>query len=108
MARERIRVIMLAGDAHMVALDDGSHSDYSGTGRGGFPVLHAAALDRHGGLKGGPYSAGAFPGSGQYGTMTVRDDGRRLRVTLRGLDWQGRRLVGQTFTFAPCRPAPRA
>jgi phosphodiesterase/alkaline phosphatase D-like protein len=100
-AREGIRAVMLAGDAHMVALDDGSNADYSGTGRGGFPVIHGAALDRHGSRKGGPYSAGAFPGSGQYGTMTVRDDGRRLRVTLRGLDWEGRQLVGQTFTFAP-------
>lgn len=100
-AREGIMAVMLAGDAHMVALDDGSHADYSGTGRGGFPVLHAAPLDRHGSLKGGPYSGGSVAGSGQFGTMTVRDDGRRIAITLEGWNHTGARLVGQTFTFAP-------
>jgi phosphodiesterase/alkaline phosphatase D-like protein len=100
-AREGIEAVMLAGDAHMVALDDGSHSDYSGTGRAGFPVLHSAPLDRHGSVKGGPFSDGAFDGSGQFGTMTVRDDGRRLAITLEGWSHTGERLVGQTFTFAP-------
>lgn len=100
-AELRVPVVMLAGDAHMVALDDGTNSDYSGTGRAGFPVAHGAALDRHGELKGGPYSEGEFPGGGQYGVMTVRDDGARLRVTLRGMDWQGRRLVGGSFVMRP-------
>ncbi len=100
-ARERIPAVMLAGDAHMVALDDGSHSDYSGTGHAGFPVLHSAPLDRHGSIKGGPYSGGAFDGSGQFGTMTVRDDGRRLEIALEGWNHTGARLVGQTFTFVP-------
>jgi membrane-associated phospholipid phosphatase len=87
-------LIMLAGDAHMVALDDGTNS-------GGFPVLHAAALDRPGNVKGGPYSDGAFPGSGQFGLVDVRDDGGdAVEVTLSGRTWAGDVLVSRTFRFA--------
>ena len=60
-------LIMVSGDAHMVAIDDGTNSDYATGGGAGFPVFHAAALDRPGGVKGGPYSEGVFPGGGQFG-----------------------------------------
>jgi len=94
------RIVLVAGDAHMVALDDGTHSDYSTEQAGGFPVLQAAALDRPGSEKGGPYSGGAFPGGGQYGEVAVQDDGgQALAVTLRGRTWDGRTLVEQTFTL---------
>lgn len=89
---------MISGDAHMVALDDGSNSDYSGTGRASFPILHAAALDRPGSRKGGPYSHGAFPGGGQFGHLAVDDDGTRLHATLTGRDWRNRILVSHTWT----------
>ena len=94
--------VMLSGDAHMVALDDGTNSNYSSTGDpdAGFPVLHAAALDRPGNVKGGPYSAGAFPGSGQFGTVTVIDDGGdEVVVELAGHTWEGEILVHRTVTF---------
>ncbi|HXH23336.1 MAG TPA: alkaline phosphatase D family protein [Dehalococcoidia bacterium] len=92
-------VVMLAGDAHMVALDDGSNSNYAASGSGGFPVFHAAALDRPGSVKGGPYSHGSFPGAGQFGLLDIKDDGRGpVRVTFRGLDYTGRELVSYTFT----------
>jgi PhoD-like phosphatase len=91
-------LVMLSGDAHMVALDDGTNSDYSTNGGAGFPVLQAAALDRRGDVKGGPYSDGTFPGAGQFGTLTVRDDGgTRIRVDLTGRDWTGRTLVAHSF-----------
>jgi hypothetical protein len=105
-ARHRIRgLLMLSGDAHMLAIDDGSHSDYSGTGRAGFPVMHAAALDRPGHVKGGPYSEGAFPGAGQYGTMTVRDRGERLAIRLSGRDWRRRERVGYALSVPAGRTA---
>jgi phosphodiesterase/alkaline phosphatase D-like protein len=98
-ARHRIEgLLMLSGDAHMLAIDDGSHSDYSGTGRASFPVMHAGALDRRGHAKGGPYSEGAFPGAGQYGTVAVQDRGDRLDVRLTGRDYSGRRIVGYEYT----------
>lgn len=89
-------IVMVSGDAHMLAIDDGTNSDYSTSGAGGFTVLQAAALDRRGGLKGGPYSEGAFPGSGQFGLITVEDDGGdSVLVSLRGLDWEGEEIVSQ-------------
>jgi PhoD-like phosphatase len=87
-------LVMLAGDAHMLAIDDGTHSDYSASGRDGFPVMHAAALDRPGGVKGGPYSEGALPGAGQFGTLTVTDrGGATLGLALAGWNWRGEKLT---------------
>jgi hypothetical protein len=84
-------LVMLSGDAHMVAIDDGSNSGYGGAG---FPVFHAAALDRPGGVKGGPYSEGTFPGAGQFGTLDVHDPGGDLvTLTMTGRTWDGRVLV---------------
>jgi hypothetical protein len=91
---------MLSGDAHMLAIDNGSHSDYSGTGKAGFPVMHAAALDRPGGEKGGPYSEGAYPGAGQYGTMAVHDGRRRLRVVLSGRDYRGTEILRYAYSLS--------
>ena len=91
-------LVMLSGDAHMVAVDDGTNSDYSRAGGAGFPVLHAAALDRRGEVKGGPYSEGTFPGAGQFGTLSVHDHGGdRITVDLAGRDWKGRTLVARSF-----------
>lgn len=87
-------LVMVSGDAHMVAIDDGTNSDFSTSGDGGFPVLHAAALDRPGSVKGGPYSHGTFPGPGQYGVIEVSDDGGdTIDVTLAGRNWEGAELV---------------
>ena len=81
----------------MVAIDDGSNSDYSTAGGGGFPIFHAAALDRPGSVKGGPYSEGAFPGAGQFGLLHIDDDGTQVAVELEGRDWTGRVLVHHRF-----------
>lgn len=92
-------LVMVAGDAHMVAIDDGTGSDYATGGGGGFPVLHAAALDRPGNVKGGPYSEGTHPGAGQLGLVHVADDGRTVRVVLEGRDWTGRTLASLSVTL---------
>jgi len=64
-----IPLFMVSGDAHMVAFDDGSNAD------GGFPVFHAAPLDRRGSYKGGPYSHGYSTERGQFGWISVDDTG---------------------------------
>jgi phosphodiesterase/alkaline phosphatase D-like protein len=89
-------LLMLSGDAHMVAIDDGTNNVYAEGAR--FPVFHAGALDRPGSVKGGPYSAGAYPGGGQFGVVTIRDDGASITVELSGRDWTGEELVHHTFT----------
>ncbi|MDG2114212.1 MAG: hypothetical protein P8N02_16570 [Actinomycetota bacterium] len=58
------------------------------------PVLHAAALDRPGNVKGGTYSHGAFPGSGQYGVLQITDDGgSEVVAELSGWNWAGNEIV---------------
>jgi phosphodiesterase/alkaline phosphatase D-like protein len=94
-------VLMLSGDAHMLAIDDGTNSDFSASGGAGFPVFHAAALDKHGRVKGGPYSEGAYPGSGQFGLVQVDDDGgSEITVTFSGKNWKSEEIVGYSFTVA--------
>jgi membrane-associated phospholipid phosphatase len=93
-------LIMVSGDAHMVALDDGTNSGYAEDGFPGFPVLHAAALDRPGSVKGGPYSHGAYPGPGQFGTLDIVDNGDSVEVTMSGWTWEGTLLVSESFTFS--------
>ena len=69
-------IFILSGDAHMLAIDDGTNSDYSSTGNSAdIPVFQAAALGSSGSFKGGPYSHGSFQGSGQYGLINVIDLG---------------------------------
>ena len=92
------QMLMIAGDAHMLAIDDGTHTDFSTSQSGGFPLMHAAAFDRHGSFKAGPYSEGAFPGGGHFGLATVTDSGSDIAITLSGRDYTGAELVGYRFT----------
>ena len=64
-------------------------------------MLHAAALDRPGSMKGGPYSHGAFPGGGRLGHLEVIDDGQRLEVVLTGHNWRNEVLVRPDRIIAP-------
>ncbi len=92
------QMVMLAGDAHMVAIDNGTHSDFSAAQSGGFPVFQAAALDRNGSVKGGPYSQGAQAGPGQFGLLTITDTGDAVEVVLSGRDFTDSEIVGYEFT----------
>lgn len=86
-------VVIVGGDAHMVAIDDGSNSDYSTAGGAAVPVLHGGALDRPGSEKGGPYSEGTYPGSGQFGVIVVERMDGAVRVELSGHAYAGDTLV---------------
>jgi alkaline phosphatase D len=78
-------LFILSGDAHMVAIDDGSNHDFSTTGNSSkYPVFQAAGLNVSGSTKGGTYSingksGGPFPNPsssvGQYGVVDVTDNG---------------------------------
>lgn len=98
-ARAGIRsLLMVSGDAHMLAIDDGSHSDYSGAGRAGFPVFHAAPLDRPGAIKGGPYSHGTRARGGQFGLVDIEDPGTgSVTVTLSGRTYTGAEVMRYQF-----------
>jgi phosphodiesterase/alkaline phosphatase D-like protein len=86
-------LVIVSGDAHMLAIDDGTNSP------GRIPVLQAGSLDRHGSIKGGPYSEGAYPGGGQFALMTIRDDGNEIEVIWSGRDYLDRELVGLRLVF---------
>ena len=84
----------------LCAIDDGTHTDYSGTGAGGFPLLQAAPLDRPGSTKGGPYTSEVFTGGGQFGLVEIQDDGGpSVGVRLEGRSWDGRLLVSLERQF---------
>jgi hypothetical protein len=83
----------------MLAADDGSNNRYSSDGKGpGFPVYHAAALDRRGSEKGGPYSLGSFPGGHQFGLVTIEDQGDTIAVRFAGRNSDGEVLLEHAFT----------
>ncbi|MBV6647243.1 MAG: alkaline phosphatase D family protein [Cyclobacteriaceae bacterium] len=85
-----IKLCMLSGDAHMLAIDDGANSDYADGGGAGFPVFHAAALDRKGSYKGGPYSHGHSSGPGQFGWVDVQDEGdESIKIQFVGFNEKG-------------------
>jgi hypothetical protein len=41
-------LIMVAGDAHLLAMDDGRNNDYSTYGGAGFPLFQSAPMDQYG------------------------------------------------------------
>ena len=90
-------LMIASGDAHMVAIDDGSNADYSASGNAAVPVLQAAALDRPGNVKGGPYSEGTFPGAGQFGVIRVHRRDDATTVTLEGHRYDGETFVTWSF-----------
>lgn len=101
---------MISGDAHMLAIDDGSNNRFSSDGRGGFPVFHAAALDSKPSQKGGRYSIGQEDGTAgagvadkrQYGIceVTYQRDGAGRPVGSPNVTWVGRR-AGKDGTSQP-------
>ena len=90
-------LLMVSGDAHMLAYDDGTHTDYSDSGKAAFPLFHAASLDRIGSVKGGPYTEKPIPGGGQFGIVTVEDDGETVTVTMTARNYEDEVLFEHTF-----------
>lgn len=97
------RLLLLSGDAHMLAIDDGSNNRFtSGGGAPGFPVVQAGPLDRPVSEKGGPYSHGVSLENHQFGWLDVVDDGSVLRVRVTGHDRRGAIVPGMVLTLV-CR-----
>ena len=97
----RIRgVCLLHGDAHMLAADDGTHSDYATGGGAPLPVMAAAPLDQHSSIKGGPYSQGVYKakqGEGCFGLVQVRDAGEVIQVIFSGRNHRNEEKVTLKF-----------
>ena len=112
-----LNMMIFSGDAHMIAIDNGSNHDFS-TGSNNpndYPVFAAAGLNQSGSNKGGTYSQGAFtnPSStnGQYGIVEVTDNGgSSITFTFRGYRTTGNtttesQIVTYSFTRNFCTPA---
>jgi len=102
------RLLVLSGDAHMVAIDDGTNSNFSTSAERGeraFPVVHAAPLDRYARHKGGPYSHGKAARRllfglipiQQFGLAEIADDGNVVELRLTGRNKRGELLDGMSL-----------
>lgn len=105
------RLIMLSGDGHMAAIDDGTNSAYMSSRTResrGFVVVHAAPLDRWTRVKGGPYSHGVSRRNHQFGVLDVADTGQALDVTISARDVTGEVIPGLLLHLRcekdACRP----
>lgn len=74
----KTKCVIISGDAHMLAYDDGTNSVAS------VPQYHAAALNQSTSTKGGPYSGGSRASSNAYGYMSVVDSGSQVSLTYSG------------------------
>lgn len=66
------RTLIVAGDAHSISYDDGSHNPHGGLYA---PVFQTAALDQYGSVKGGTYTRPPVQDRGQFGLWEVIDTG---------------------------------
>lgn len=99
---------ILHGDSHMLAADDGSHSDYSKTGHARIPVMCAAPLEQNPSLKGGPYSQGVYrvhdsKGESAFGLLTIQDHGNRIEVDYSGRTQRNEEKISLHFEV-PANP----
>lgn len=74
-------LFILSGDAHMLAIDDGTNANFSSSITPfQYPIFQAAALNQNGSYKGGTFNQGGyFPNPlytyGQFGIVNVTDNG---------------------------------
>lgn len=87
-------VLAIAGDAHMLAFDDGSNTYFGNSSDvvSSFPILQTGPLDRMGSIKGGPYSDGCsvtlFERNHQYSVIDyfIEDNQPCLLITGYSMD----------------------
>ncbi len=80
-------LVLLHGDMHALAADNGSNSDFATGGGAPIPLFAAAPLDREASIKAGPYSEGLYKprkGEGCFGLVDVQDTGSRVVVRFSG------------------------
>jgi alkaline phosphatase D len=98
------RLIILSGDAHMAAIDDGTNSNYvegAPMDARGPVVVQAAPFSRFPRAKGGPYSHGQSTRNHQFGWVEVRDTGDAVSVQLSCHNMLGMVIPGLQLTVTP-------
>ncbi|ELS03442.1 phosphodiesterase/alkaline phosphatase D [Xenococcus sp. PCC 7305] len=94
------KLVMVSGDAHMLALDDGQNNSFASGGGGEFPVIQAASLASFGSEKGGPYQFGPFPGDEQWGILTFTDSGNQISLNVQLKEERNEVKIEKTFLFS--------
>jgi hypothetical protein len=120
------KIVMLNGDAHMIAMDNGRANTYATNGEKGFPIVVAAAMASGPQPKGMiPYSegrrcteythppritnyttcdsdaliySGMYPGKDQFAMFMIQDDGTKVEWGIVGKDHKGNEIVSM---FSP-------
>jgi phosphodiesterase/alkaline phosphatase D-like protein len=88
------KVMVLTGDTHALAIDDGTNGDFA-TGLGGaVKEFTASPLDQSSGTWPATYTSGYFTNNGQYGVVEFVDTGGST-ITV---NWTGKRDTGATLT----------
>ena len=80
-----VKMVIISGDMHALAADDGTNS------AGSMPVFHAGPLSNATSFKGGPYTQGSYPSpaganANQFGWMDVTDAGNTVTFSYTGYD----------------------
>jgi alkaline phosphatase D len=98
-ANDMRSLLMVSGDVHMLAIDNGSNNTYDTSHKTSFPIFQVSALDRPNPsyLPANNYSEGQFPGSGQFGLVTIMDQGG-TSVTV---ELNGRNYLNETIVQLP-------
>lgn len=96
-------LFMISGDVHMLAIDDGRNNRYATNRQRGFPIMQAAALDNSGSFfTTNTYSEGQYPGRGQFGLMTINDNGQApITIQWQGLNTVNEEVVSLMLTVPP-------
>ena len=69
-------IVILSGDAHMCAFDNGTNHDFATGGGAPLPIIIGGALNAATSIKGGPYSGGTYTQSAnQAAIIDVEDTG---------------------------------
>ena len=101
-------VCILHGDSHMLAADDGTHTDYATGGGAPLPLMCAGPLDQNPSMKGGPYSQGVYrvrdkEGESGFGLLKITDQGHQIDVVFSGRNNQDEEKISLKFTV-PATP----
>jgi alkaline phosphatase D len=95
-------LLMVSGDVHMLAIDNGTNNRYNSQHKASFPIFQVASLDRPNPsfLPANNYSEGQFPGSGQFGLVTITDNGQdSVTVLLNGRNYLDETITQLTLTM---------
>lgn len=87
------RMLTVYGNDHALGIDTGANSP------GNIPAFLFSSIDSAPSTEKEVYDLGHFPGKGQYGTITIADDGDLITVT--GTGWrESEIIVSHTFSVA--------